>query len=183
MSLLKNISENLKIGFSGRINILSGERSQFMGAVYLDEGMVVNAIYSGAQGERALKKLILDDGTGLVDFKVVVEPELISESSYIFKMNLDDFERFCELFLRETSACKVLKPGEGVKLMVSPSAVVSDLKLGTNEFKVLSLISDFSLVREIYQNTELFDFEVTNALVSLRKKGAIKVLGKLKTEK
>jgi hypothetical protein len=37
-------------------------------------------------------------------------------------------------------------------------------------------ISDYSDVSEIYKNSKLLDFEITNALVNLRKKDALKVV-------
>jgi len=47
------------------------------------------------------------------------------------------------------------------------------------KFKVAKYLVDPKLVKDIYQNIDLTDMEITNILVELRKKNAIKVLGRI----
>ena len=71
---------------------------------------------------------------------------------------------------------KKLRPPGALKLVLNPNFIVEGQDVAPNEFDVLSAISDYSRVEDIYNHCPLMEYEVTQALVSLRRKGALKVV-------
>ena len=68
------------------------------------------------------------------------------------------------------------KPPEHLKLLVKSEFIKNGGAVTPMEYELLSTISDFNLVKDIYEHSELFEFEITELLVSLRKKEALKVV-------
>ncbi len=177
MGLLEIVKEQVDFGFTGKINILSN-RSQHVGVIYLIEGFIVGSQYNAYNGLRALKRAIFDDLESQEPLKFIVEPEIIDERHCQYKVEyaklLMDIQGDYEAYRMSSK----LKPPGHIQLIVNPEIILNDEVINHNEFFVLKTISDFSLVKDIYEQCPLEEYEITRALVDLRRKKAIKVYQK-----
>ncbi len=180
MGLIEVIKEQTDFGFTGKINILS-KNSQYLGAIFLKDGIIVNASYESQTGERSLKKAIFEDLESRDQFKFVVEPEIVADEKIIFELS---FEKLNEQVAKEYSQyqqVKKLKPPVNLDLIISPEIITNEFEITATEFRVLEVISEFSKVADIYANCNLLENEITLALVELRKKRAIRVFQSAKS--
>ena len=176
MDLLKIISENYCFMFSGRINILSKVTKQYLGAIIQVEGKIVNAKYMNLVGKKALASILLEL-KGNKAFNFVSEPEVISSSDIQFEINENQFLKFKNDYFEQYEELNKLRPKEDLKLSIDSSKFNFSLGLSKIEFDTICCILDYSLVKDIYMHCDLLDFEITTALISLRKKGMLKVVG------
>ena len=173
MSLINSLSEQATFSFSGRINVLHAKTKQFLGSVHMVDGIIVDASYKGGDGKNSLFKILIEDMTDELPLKFVVEPELIENGSFSYRV--EEFKKDARVHYEKYLAARKLSPPLNIKLIVDGEFVLHGENIDTIEFRVLKTISDYSRVDEIYKESGLMDYEVTNALVSLRKKGALKV--------
>jgi hypothetical protein len=173
LSLINSLSEQATFSFSGRINVLNAETKQFLGSIHMIDGAIVDATYKGGDGKNSLFKILIEDMAEELPLKFVVEPELIEEGSFTYSVN--DFKKEARVHYEKYLASKKLKPPGHIKLLINGVFMLQGEKVDTIEFQVLKVISDYSRVDDIYKESSLMDYEVTSALVSLRKKGALKV--------
>jgi len=61
INLLEVLKEQASFGFTGKINILLKENSQFIGVIYQEAGLIVGSSAKELRGRKALLKLIFDD--------------------------------------------------------------------------------------------------------------------------
>jgi hypothetical protein len=178
LELIEIIEEQAVFGFSGKINVLQTENSQYLGAIYQENGIIVHAQFRGLIGKHSLFQIILKQMNKNVTFKYVIEPEIITDKTRSFSINVDQLKVEAGRLFEEYLKCAKLRPPDSLQLMVSTDFLESHQDITPVEFDVLAAISDFCSVGEIYNSAKLYDFEITKALVSLRKKGGIKVLAK-----
>ncbi len=180
MGLIEIIKEQTDFGFTGKINIL-GKNSQFLGAIFLKDGVLVNATFESQIGERSLKKAIFEDLESKDFYKFIVEPEIVSEEKVVFEIS---FEKLNEQVANEYSQyqkIKKLKPPLNLDLIISPEIITNEFEVTASEFKLLEVISEYSKVADIYAHSDLLESEITLALVELRKKRAIRVFQSTKS--
>jgi hypothetical protein len=176
MSLLATVSEQAAFGFSGRINVLLKSNNQLLGVVFQYEGKVIGALAGQQKGKKALFYLIFHDVDSIDKYRLVVEPEIIGPSSFMFEMSFEEIKLNAEKQFPEFLKAQKLRPPDNLKLIIDPEVILNNQEVSADEFSVLSTLTEFSLVRDVYQFSKLLEFEVTNALVLLRKKRAIKVV-------
>jgi hypothetical protein len=176
MSLLAIINEQEAFGFSGRINILMKANNQLVGVIFQYEGKIIGANAGHQKGKKALFYLIFNDVNVDDLYKLVVEPEVIGPSCFMFELSFSEIKSLAEKQYPEFLRAQKLKPPSHLRLIVNPEIIYSRDEITPEEFTILSVLVDVSRVDEVYQSSNLLEFEVTNALVSLRKKRAIKVL-------
>jgi hypothetical protein len=176
MSLLAILNEQEAFGFSGRINVLMRSNNQLIGVVFQYEGKIIGANAGHQKGKKALFYLIFNDVDSTDLYKLVVEPEVISPICFMFELTFSEVKFLAEKQFPEYLQAKKLKPPTHLKLLINPDIIFNSNDVTPEEFAVLSVLSEFSTVQEVYQSSNLLEFEITNALVSLRKKKAIKVL-------
>ncbi len=176
MSIVQKIEEQCSFNFTGRINILKKADRQFLGVIYISEGMVVAAQFSKKTGLKALYSLVIFEMDGLQEFSLVSEPEIVSENDFEFKLKYSELKENIENAYQQHLKAKSLRPPENIHILVNPAFIKDGKKTGANEFLLLKTIAEYSKVKDIYLNCELFDFEITQALVTLRKIGALKVV-------
>ena len=85
----------------------------------------------------------------------------------VFKFKNEYFDQFDQL--------QKLRPPGDLKFRLDVSKIDIYTQLTKNEFDVMKCIVDYPVVKNVYDQCELLDFDITNALISLRKKGAILV--------
>ncbi|AYF45985.1 MULTISPECIES: hypothetical protein [Halobacteriovorax] len=176
MSIIQKIEEQCSFNFTGRINILKQADRQFLGVVYINEGEIVAAQFSQKTGIKALYSLVIFDMDGIENFTLVAEPEVVSDSDFEFKLKFSEFKKNAEKAYQEHRQSLSLRPPADIHILINPAFIKVGKKTGANEFLLLKTIAEYSKVNDIYTNCELFDFEVTQALVSLRRLGALKVV-------
>lgn len=176
MSVIQTIEEQVSFGFTGRVNVLKESDGQFMGVILLRDGLIVGAQFARKTGIKAIVSLLIVDLDSIVDIKLVVEPEVIADNDIDFTLKIEDLKANIKTIYEEHNEAKKLRPSDSLRILISPNYIESGEKPNFNEFSVLKTMVEFSKIEEIYKNTDLFDFEITNSLVNLRKKGAIKVV-------
>ena len=174
-NLIEVLKEQASFGFTGKVNVQLASNGQFQGVVFQHEGFIVEAQYGQVKGKKALFKLIFEDVESKDHFKFIVEPELIAPEFFSMKMNFDEVRLEAQAVYQKYLLAKKLKPSLNLKLVVDPEIIVNAEEITSNEFDILSLLSEWCVVSDVYKYSKLMEFEVTNALVSLRKKRAIKV--------
>ncbi len=174
-NLIEVLKEQASFGFTGKVNVLSKENGQFLGVIYQQEGMIVGATVKELKGKKALLKMIFDDVESNENFKFIVEPELLSPENITLKISFEEIRKEAQGHFQEYLSAKKLRPAPHLKLVIDPEIIVSVDDITPQEFDVLSVITEWCNVSDIYKYSKLMDFEITHALVSLRKKRAIKV--------
>lgn len=174
-NLMEVLKEQAAFGFTGKINLLLNSNGQFQGVVYQHEGSIVGASYENLKGRKALYKMIFEDVESSQHFKFVVEPELIAFEHFSMEMSFDEIKAEAQTIYQKYLLSKKLKPSPSLRLVINPEIVVNNEEIDPAEYDVLAVLAEWCMVADIYKYSKLMEFEVTNALVSLRKKRAIKV--------
>lgn len=169
------LKEQASFGFTGKVNLLLSSNGQFYGVIYLHEGFLVGASCGQLGGRKALFKMIFEDVESQSQFKFIVEPELVAASHFTMKLAYDEVKVEAQKIYQKYVTAKKLKPAPGLRLVIDPEVIVNVEEITPEEFDILSVLAEWCVVSDVYKYSKLMEFEVTNALVSLRKKRAIKV--------
>ena len=175
MSLLQTIEEQVTFGFTGKVNALLENSGQYFATIYLEEGILVGCQYKGVNSFRSLVALIFDDVRNIKKFKYVVEPEIVEKNSMTFEEKFSAVRSKIQTLFGKYKQIEGLIPPMDLKLVINSNFINRGDGLTRAEFDVLSTITEFSRVQDIYKESKLYDHEVTIALVNLRRKKAIKV--------
>lgn len=175
MDILKVIEEQVSLNFSGKINILRCDSGQYVGAIVMSEGQLVAADFDRRKRENALFSAVynsrMDHG-----LRFVVEPEIVDRESVQFNYSYDQFMKLCESYGKRFEATKKLMPPMHLHLLIKSDFIVDGPQINSREFNLLGVISDYSQVEDIYRYSPYLPFETTEILISLRKKGAVRVV-------
>lgn len=174
-NLIEILKEQASFGFTGKINILSKDNNQFLGVIYQHEGLVVGSQIKDLKGKKALLKMIFDDVESNENFTFVVEPEVVIPELMTIRISVEELKLEAQGHFQKYISAKKLRPAAHLKLVIDPGIISSEEPLTSTEFDLLSVITEWCNVSDIYKYSKLMDFEITHALVSLRKKRAIKV--------
>ena len=169
------LDEQTMVGFTGKVNVLSKLNRQYLGHLLLRNGEVIQAFYKSVSGIKAFFNIVVSDFE-LEPISYVVEPETVEEHQrgihYPFSVLKARTQEVIEKYLASVK----FRPPQDLKMLVKAEFLSTDYEVTPEEFEVLSTLSDWNLVKDIYQNCNLVDYEITLALVGLRKKGALKVI-------
>ena len=174
-NLMEVLKEQAAFGFTGKVNLLLASSGQFQGVVYQHEGLIIGATYGQLKGKKALYKMVFDDVETSSHFKFIVEPELIGAELFSMKISFDEVKSEAQSIYQKYLKAKKLKPALSLKLLIDPEIIVNSTEITSDEFDILSVLAEWCTVADVYKYSKLMEFEVTNALVGLRKKRAIKV--------
>jgi hypothetical protein len=175
--LLNILSEQSSILFTGRVNLLSKENHQFQGAVFLREGKIVDGQYKGMIGKKSLLRMVFDDLESKENLNFIVEPEIVEQRDSDLGFDYNVFHDFVRARYEQYQQIKKFIPPKFLNLKVNPEFVrdQKSCEISAREFDVLCSVIKSQKVSRIYRSCELFDYEITMALISLRKKKAILV--------
>lgn len=176
MDLIKIIEEQTVFAFTGKINVLLKENNQYVGAIWQKDGLIVQAQVGIFKGKKALLRIVFDDLESPDRFHFMVEPELVNLDETCFELSYENFYRELQRIYNDYQQNKKLRPTDSLKLAVNGDFIVSGPELTPEEFDILCFISDNGQVGALYAQSQLYDFEITNILVQLRKKKAIRVV-------
>jgi hypothetical protein len=169
------IEEQQSVRFTGKVNVLAAFNRQFLGHILFKDGEIIQVTFNGKKGLKAFYNIIIQEYT-LQAFDYVVEPELVEEKDrqihYPFNVIKNKMSEVLKLY-RESLK---FKPPENVKILIDAEFLEDTLPVTPEEFDVLKCLSDWNTPYDLYQNCDLLDHEITLSLVSLRKKGALKII-------
>ena len=163
------------MNFTGKINILESNTSQILGCIYFIDGQIANTKYNRAEGLKAFYNVCLEN---LDDkpMKFIVEPELVDSADKKIHHPISVLKKKLSKIVEQWRESSAQKPPKNIKLMINPEFITKGEDVTSTEYDLMCTMSDYNLIEEIYKNSNLLDFEITNTLVSLRKKNALKVI-------
>jgi len=175
MSIINTLKDQSAFGFTGKINILMKSNDQFLGVIFQEGGLIVDARYKNLEGCDALIQLIYHDVLSLHEFKLVIEPEIIENKNRVMEMSVETIKSIVEnLYPRFEQASK-LAPSKKYSLLLNSEIVVNQEDFSFDEFNLLCQISDYPSINDLYEKSQFLEYELTELLVQLRKKKAIKI--------
>lgn len=175
--IVQSIQENAEFHFTGRINILDGLNSSFIGVISLDRGKFIQASFkNNILGVNGLAHLLYEELYNPLGVKIVVEPEIVERETQEYNLTYDELLEALTISFRGLKKVAQLRPDDQMRLLVCGDYIRSNNSVSQKEFELLCTISEYSRVKDIYKCSKLFEFEVTETLISLRRKGALKVI-------
>ena len=174
-SLIQIIEEQVLIGFSGKINIVDGESRQILGHIVLEDGDVWGTSFKGKVGLKAFYNLCLLDLESQ-SMNYIVEPELIKNYSRQIHYPFSVLKKKLSSLASDFKAANRNRPPGNLKVIINSGFIEMGDKINNLEYSLLCTLSDYNKVEDVYKNSELLDFEITSAFVSLREKRALKVV-------
>lgn len=177
--VIEVIEDQVTVKFTGKINVLNEETKQGLGFLVLHEGDIVSAQYLKSRGLKAYYSIFVDMADSH-PLEFIVEPEVIEDYERNIHYPFSVLTTRLHLILKKYESAKKNRPPGKVKLLINSDFLGEGDDVTSNEYDVLLTISDYNRVDDIYENCALLDFEITDALVSLRKKNAIKVVKQAK---
>lgn len=176
MSLIKTISDQVHLGFTGRINILTQDTGKYLGRIVLREGLIVFSQFKETMGKPALYHCLIED-LEEDHLKFAVEPEVVGDNEVIFSLEYQEFVDTGQKIFQAYKSSKRYRPPGHLRLVLDPDFIAKGQSVSYVEFELMGTISDFSRVSDIFNESKLLEYQINNALVSLRQKGALKVIG------
>ena len=173
--IINILDEQSTFGFTGKINVLLRGNNQHIGVIWQKNGDLIHSEYKGIKGKKALFNLVFDDVDGKEELKFIVEPELVPKEVHNFKYNFTEFRKKVESRFKQYMEFKKYRPPDNLILAVNSNFLddVHGYSIGPEEFDVLCLIIDYPRVSDIFLKSTLYDYQITRALVSLRRKNAL----------
>jgi hypothetical protein len=175
--LISILDEQNSVGFTGRVNVLNQTTKQLLGEVIFNEGQIMQARYKGVIGLKAFYNLCIDEFEN-VALGYIVEPELIDATNTQIPYPYSVLKRKIVDVIENFKQSKSQRPPDNLKILIKPEFLAQGEVVTGAEFDLLCTLSDYNLVEQVYKNCKLLDYEITNALVSLRKKNALTVVMK-----
>lgn len=173
--VLAVIEEQIAVQFTGKVNILATFNRQFLGHILFRNGDVIQVIFNGHRGLKALYQLFIQEFS-LQSFDHVVEPELVDEKERQIHYPFSVVKNKLADVLKQYQASLKYRPPENIKILVDAEFLEDSLPVTPEEFEVLATLTEWNTPFDLYQHCELLDHEITWALVSLRKKGGLKIM-------
>lgn len=175
LDIFENFDDQALVCFTGKLNLLEKSNNSFVGEIVFLDGEIINARHSNVEGFKALMSLCsLSTVEG--KYRIVVEPELITKTQQKIEVPLGKLKRKISEYIEQYQSSQKLKPPANMKLLARAEVIESNIEITAQEYSLLCTLSDYNLVEDVYNNNEMLDFEITQALVSLRKKEVIKVI-------
>jgi len=175
LKILGIIEEQLAVQFTGKINILASFNRQYLGHILFKNGEIFQVIFNGHKSLKAFYQLIIQEYS-LQSFYYVVEPEVVEENQRQIHYPYSVIKNKMSDVINQYKEASKYRPPENVKILIEGSFLKEKSEVTPQEFEVLETITEWSKPFDIYQHCDLLDHEVTWALVSLRKKKALKIL-------
>lgn len=168
------VEEQASFSFTGRLNILDSDSNEFLGAIFQREGKIVHATFGQFTGKRALWSIVASEIQQSNRLKYIVEPEVFSGDIETFQINAAQFRTYSEKMKKTIENVGKVKPPGAGRFSINSKVLFNDVEISPLEFDVLCATLENRTVDDIYKNTNLLDHEITEGLISLRKKKVIK---------
>jgi hypothetical protein len=175
MNLIPLIEEQVAVQFTGKINVLSKINRQFLGHLLIKDGELIEVKYKTMDGLKGFFQICIDEFL-LHAFHYVVEPEIVEASGRKIHFPFAVLKNKLGDVLKNYQESVKMRPPNHLKMVVDVSFLNKNKNLDQNEYEVLSTLTEWSLISDVYEKCQLLDHEITLSLVSLRKKGALKII-------
>lgn len=169
------IEEQQSVRFTGKVNVLAAFNRQFLGHILFKDGEVIHVTFNRQSGIKAFYQLIIQEYS-LQSFEYVVEPEVVDEKQRQIHYPFAVIKKKMADVLKQYRESLKVRPPENIKIIIDSGFMEDSLPVTPQEFEVLEALTEWNGPIDIYQNCQLMDHEITLALVSLRKKGALKII-------
>ncbi len=179
MNLISIIEEQISVLFTGKINILSNFNRQYLGHLLFNNGELIQVHFKNMKGLKAFHQVAIEEYT-LQSMQYIVEPEIVSESEREIHHPFGVIRNKLNEVIDNYQQSIKFKPPSNVKMMIDVSFLDKAPELTSEEFQILDLLTEWNQPDDIYRHSGLMDHEITLALVSLRKKGALKIIAPMK---
>jgi hypothetical protein len=171
------LEDQVSLSFSGRIHILS-EQKQQLGIILIKEGEMISVEYCKLKGVKAFYSLLID-----CEFErkinMVLESEIVKALQRNIHFPLNLLKKRALQLIEVYKIARAKRPPPNIMVELVPEAIFQDIDITGEEFDLMLTLCHYKLIKDVYDHCPLLDFETTNALVSLRNKKALKVLGKV----
>lgn len=182
LSVFNSLDEQTAVRFTGRLNILERISRQMVGLIILKDGEIYRCDFRGSYGLKAFFNITIECAQ-LIQLDFIVEPEIISDDSREIYLSYEDLKTQSVEAIDKYVQSSTQKPPLSLRLMIRSDFLSPDREeLSDTEFRVLCTLTEWSKVEDIYRNCPLQDYEITEALVDLRRKEAIKTIALRSTE-
>jgi hypothetical protein len=177
MKLIEIIEENIAFQFTGRINIIKKENSQLLGFILIKDGNIIHAKHGNFYSKKALVSIfILEKNTN--DLKYIIEPEIIDKNEFWLNLDWTNLKKELLVYFQNFNgpSKNPLRPPNNINLKVNPKFIMKGDNVSTQEFLLMLTIIKYPCPKDIFEHSEFLEGEVTQTMVSLRKKGVLKVI-------
>lgn len=174
IEILKNIEDQISVEFTGKINILS-QNGQSWGHILFVDGELLFVKYKNSYSIKAFYNLVIESFDKPESMQIVVEPEVLTDVERNIHYPYTVLIKKIKSILDRYKYSLENKPPAGILIKPIPSFVLDGELPTMEEFELLCTLTKYNKVDEIYRECPLLDFEITNSLVGLRKKKALKV--------
>lgn len=169
------IEEQVAVQFTGKLNILAAFNRQYLGHILFKNGDIFQVVFQNYKGLKAFYQLIIQEFS-LQSFNYVVEPEVVEEKERQIHYPYAIIKNKMSDVIKQYRDSLKFRPPENVKILIDAEFMEDTLPVTPQEFEVLETLTEWSNPFDIYQHCQLLDHEITWALVSLRKKSALKIV-------
>jgi len=173
--LFEIIEEQVAVKFTGKVNVLSNVSRQYLGHLLFLEGELVDVVFQTLSGAKAFYQIILKE-LQHKSFHFVIEPEIVQEQQKRLGFSLNFLSSKISDYVRIHQDTLKLRPPQNVRLMVDARYLFNHDDWQKSDYEVLKTLTEWSKVDDVFENCPLYEFEITNTLVKLRKMGALKIL-------
>ncbi len=173
--LFRCLDEQAAVNFTGKVNVLEASDKRLLGVVTLKDGAIHGCSFQGILGLKAFHALLIREASGGLSY--VVEPEIVADEGRNIPLPLRILKERAAMALERWNKVAQAKPPSGLKLLVKPEFLEAQSDVSVPEFHVLCALAEWGVVEDLYKNCPLLEYEITEALVGLRKKDALQVVG------
>lgn len=171
--MIETLKQHSSSSFTGKLNFLLESSGREVGVIFLHGAHVVGCRYSRHEGEKALFDLAFYLRTSPEKIRIVAEAESVERPTGWDGIDLEHLSK--SLAHYETLLTQM--PPAKIRLVLNGEFIIEGAAVNVGEFEVLELVSDYSTLEEIFGNSLISRYETLNSLISLRRKGAFKVVG------
>ncbi|MBF0205792.1 MAG: hypothetical protein HQK53_02785 [Oligoflexia bacterium] len=176
---LNLLDEQISFQFTGRINVISKNDSLLLGTILFSNGELIYAKFCNYLGINALIQTLLAE-VEHNNLTYAIEPELIDNISRNIGEELGKNSTcsstiidFLSKHLYEIEEDLKKRPPMDQRLAITKDFIWNGEKITPSEFDLLCIISDFGLIKDIYDNSPFISYETTQILLSLKNKNAL----------
>lgn len=173
--IIDTIEEQLSVQFTGKVNILSTFNRQYLGHILFKNGEIYQVIFQQHKALKAFYQVIIQEFS-LQSFNYVVEPEVVEEKERQIHYPYAVMKNKMADVIKSYQESLKFRPPENVKILIDAGFIDDTFPVTPQEFEVLEILTEWNSPFDIYQHCQLLDHEITMALVSLRKKSALKIV-------
>jgi len=176
LKIINIVEEQIAVEFTGKINILSSFNRQYLGHILFLNGELLQVIFNQSKGLKAFYLLLIQE-YALNSFNYVIEPEVVEEAERQIHYPYAVIKGKMANIVKQYQDSLKFRPPENVKIIIDAEFMDDIMPVTPQEYEVMLTLTEWNSPFDIYQHCSLLDHEITIALVSLRKKNALKILG------